>query len=53
MVMTKNKSTAENRAYWDFVEKTAEQVRHWPKWAGGDAEEPVCCPTCSKPLGDK
>jgi hypothetical protein len=52
MALIKNKTTEENRAYWKFVEETAEQVRHWPKWMGGEAEEPVYCPTCQKPLKD-
>jgi len=27
-----DRSTAANRAYWDFVEKTRDEVRTWPSW---------------------
>lgn len=49
-MMTRNLNTPENRAFWDFVRETAERVRHWPKWAGGEGIAPVCCPTCNRPL---
>jgi hypothetical protein len=33
--LTKDKSTPENREYWDFVESTAAEVRTWPDWKTG------------------
>ena len=53
MRLTKNKETAESRAYWKFIEETAEQVRHWPKWMGGEGKEPLCCPSCNRPYNKK
>jgi hypothetical protein len=50
MAIVKNKTTAENRAFWEHAERVAEEVRHWPKWAGGKGVEPRCCPTCERPL---
>jgi hypothetical protein len=28
-------STPENRAYWEFVRKTSEEVKSWPEWMKG------------------
>ncbi len=50
MAVAKNKTNAEDKEYWDYVEKVAEEVRHWPTWMGGDGQEPVCCPTCNRLL---
>lgn len=50
MSIIKNRSTEENQKFWDYVEKTAEEVKHWPKWMGGGGEEPLCCPTCNRPF---
>lgn len=46
----KNKSTPNGKAFWEFVEETAERVSHWPKWKGGDGIEPLVCPGCERPL---
>jgi hypothetical protein len=35
------------------LEEVSEQVRHWPKWMGGEGVEPLCCPTCNRPLDKK
>lgn len=34
-MLTKDKSTPENREYWEFIEKTAAEVRTWPDWKTG------------------
>jgi hypothetical protein len=34
--VVKNKSTPENKEFWDHVENIAAQVRTWPKYMGGD-----------------
>jgi len=49
-MVKKNLSTPENREFWRGIEETARQVEHWPKWAGGEGKEPVCCPQCNRPL---
>jgi len=49
-MMVKNKDTAENKAFWEHIEKIAKQVRHYPKWAGGKGVEPLQCPTCNQKL---
>lgn len=33
----KNKSTAEGRAFWAYVERTAREVDAWPAWKRGEA----------------
>lgn len=38
--VVKNKSTEENREFWEHCETTAEEVRHWPKWMGGEGVPP-------------
>lgn len=50
--LAKNKSTPEHKAFWDHIEETAEQVRHWPKWMGGRGVEPLVCAVCNRPLLD-
>lgn len=37
-MLIKDKSTPENREFWEFVEKTAEEVRSWPDWKRGYPE---------------
>src|ERR1035441_3766239 len=49
MPIIKNKTTPENREFWEHVERVAEQVRHWPESAGGKGVEPLCCPCCNRP----
>lgn len=34
--LTKDKSTPDNRAYWNYVETTAAEVRSWPAWKRGE-----------------
>jgi hypothetical protein len=41
MKLAKDKSTPENREYWDFVEKTAAEVATWPAWKTGRKETTV------------
>jgi hypothetical protein len=48
--MGPNLNTPEGRDFWAHIEMIAEQVRHWPKWMGGDGVEPLTCPTCNRPL---
>jgi hypothetical protein len=50
MALVKNKSTEKNEIFWNHVEKVAEQIRHRPKWAGGEGIKPICCPTCNRPI---
>lgn len=35
MKVMKVKETPEQRAYWDFIEKTAAEVNQWPEWMRG------------------
>ena len=39
----------EKLTFWKHVENISEEVRHWPKWMGGEGVEPLQCPTCKKP----
>ena len=48
--MKKNKDTEENSEFCMHIEEIAEQVRHWPKWAGGKGLKPLRCPTCDQEL---
>ena len=34
--VVKNKTTEENKEFWAHCEKMCEEVRHWPKWMGGE-----------------
>jgi chromosome segregation ATPase len=38
MALRRNRDTAEARAYWDFVERTARDVASWPAWMRGEEE---------------
>jgi hypothetical protein len=40
MKLKRNKADAESRAYWEFVEETAKEVRSWPEWMKGGETEP-------------
>lgn len=41
-LLAKDRSTPENRAFWDYVERTAKDVRGWPDWKrGGRAKAPA------------
>jgi hypothetical protein len=51
--MKKNKDTEENRAFWKFVEDTAERVSHWPKSQGGGGVKPLHCPSCNQQLPEE
>jgi len=42
MSMEKDRSTPENRAFWDAVEKAAAEVADWPAWK---RLEPAAAPT--------
>jgi len=53
MSLKKNLSTKENKEFWADVEKVAGEVEHWPKWMGGGGKEPLCCPTCNRPLKER
>lgn len=47
----KRKDTDENRAYWDFVEQTAEDVReNMPAWMKGGTSERKPIPTLKPDL---
>ena len=35
----KNSQSIEDEKYWEFVEKTAREVRETPTWMGGDAAD--------------
>jgi hypothetical protein len=48
--MKKNTSTPENKAFWKHIEDAADEVRHWPKWAGGGGVKPLQCPTCNQKM---
>ena len=39
MAMKKSLITSEDKRYWDFVEKTAEQVASWPEWMRGSKDQ--------------
>lgn len=36
----KDKTTPENREFWEFVERTSAEVAAWPTWKGGDRPPP-------------
>lgn len=36
-MILKNRNTIEGRKFWDFVERTAREVREWPPWQRMDA----------------
>lgn len=36
--LTRDRSTEENREFWNFVERTADEVRRWPAWKRGQAD---------------
>lgn len=38
MIIRKNLSDPESRAFWESVAKTAEEVRKWPAWMRGDSD---------------
>jgi hypothetical protein len=40
MKVHKDKSTSANAAFWDSVEKIADEVRQWPAWKKGQTEQP-------------
>jgi hypothetical protein len=35
MKVMKVKDTPEQRAYWEFIERTAAEVNQWPEWMRG------------------
>ena len=41
--LRKNKDDAEGRAYWEYIEQTAAEVRGWPSWKRG-VSEPASTP---------
>jgi hypothetical protein len=36
MKLSKRLDDEESKEYWEFVEKTAEEVAKWPSWLFGD-----------------
>lgn len=41
-MILRDRSTQENRDYWDFIEKIAAEVREWPEWKQGTAQHFFC-----------
>jgi hypothetical protein len=40
MTVVKNKTTKENREFWEYCEQVAAEVAKWPAWMrGGSVEE--------------
>lgn len=37
--LTRDRSTAGNREFWDYAERTAAEVRGWPAWKSGKRVE--------------
>lgn len=47
MALFRRLDTAENRAFWEFVDKVSADVRSWPEFQrGGWAEHHLCGETC-------
>jgi len=34
----KDKSTADKRVFWECVERIADEVKNWPEWKKGQAQ---------------